>query len=466
MRVGPNGLAMALVLLPMVALSAQTLEDALVEAYLHNPDLAGEQAALRATDTRVPQARAGYYPNLTASLQRQWTRGDGRSTFIFPDEPGVNLEPYEEILETQDANSTIATLALKQNLFAGGGTSAALAKAETQVRAGRANLMSVEQTVLLNAADAYVATWRDRRLLEEADLNLERMTSQLAATQRRLQLGEVARTDLAQAEASRARAQADRDQASSNLASSEADYERVIGPVKASLGDPHAIADLPKSLEAAYQLVDTNPDVARANMDLSAARSDVDIAFADLLPSVDVAGQLNYSDDPNPSYFHQKSAQIGITLTVPLFQGGAASAKVREARQTVQQKENQLSGISDQKRKDVRSSWNAILAARSAVQSYRIEADANALALQGVERESGLGLRTVLDILNAQYTLFQSRANLFRAEADAVNASYRLKAAIGQLTVSDLGLSVEPYNPGLNARQERWRIFGLDGGKP
>lgn len=457
---------MALVLLPMATPSAQTLEDALVEAYLHNPDLAAEQAALRATDTRVPQARAGYYPSVTATLQRQWTRGDGRSTFIFPDEPGVDLEPYEEILETQDANSTIATLALKQNIYAGGGTSAALAKAETQVRAGRANLASVEQTVLLNAANAYVGVWRDRQLLDEADLNLERTTSQLAATQRRLQLGEVARTDLAQAEAARARAQADRDQAGSNLASSEAEYERVIGPAKSSLADPHAIPNLPRSLEEAYRLVDANPDVARANMNLSAARSDVDIAFAGLRPSIDLAGQLNYSDDPNPSYYHQKSAQVGITLTVPLFQGGAATAKVREARETVQQRESQLNSISDQKRQDVRSSWNAIVAARSAVQSYQIEADSNALALQGVERESSLGLRTVLDILNAQYALFQSRANLFRAQADAVNASYKLKAAVGQLTVADLGLPVEPYNPATNYRQERWRIFGLDGVNP
>ena len=249
MRVGPNSLALALLLLTLQSVAAQTLEDALIEAYLHNPDLSAEQAALRAKDTRVPQARAGYYPNLTATLQRQYTRGDGRSAFVFPDEPGVDLSPYEEILETQDADSTIATLALKQNLYAGGGTSAALAKAEKQVRAGRANLTSVEQTVLLNAANAYVDVWRDRGLMAEAQLNLERLSDRLTATRRRLELGEVAQTDLAQAEAARARGQADRDQASANLASSEATYERVIGMPKALLGEPHAILELPRSLE-------------------------------------------------------------------------------------------------------------------------------------------------------------------------------------------------------------------------
>ncbi len=457
---------MALLSVPLGAVSAQTLQDALVEAYLRNPDLAAEQAALRATDTGVPQARAGFYPNLSATLQRQYTRGDGKSAFVFPDEPGVDLSPYEEILESQHANSTIATLALKQNLYAGGGTSAALAKAETQVRAGRAHLLSVEQTVLLNATTAYVDTWRDQRLLAEANLNLERMSTQLAATRRRLELGEVARTDLAQAEAARARAQADRDQAISNLAASEANYERVIGPIKTSLGDPHALLDLPQRLEDAYRMVEAHPDVARATMDLASARSDVEVATAGLLPSIDLAGQLNYSDDPNPTYIHQKSAQLGITLTVPLFQGGAATAKVRGANQTVQQRKSQLDSVTDQIRQDVRTSWNAIVAARSAVESYRIEADSNALALQGVQREGSLGLRTVLDILNAQYALFQSRANLFRAQADTVNASYKLKAAVGQLSVADLGLGVEPYDPSTYAQHERWRLFGLDSVKP
>ena len=466
MRVGPNSLALALLLLTLRSVAAQTLEDALIEAYLHNPDLSAEQAALRAKDTRVPQARAGYYPNLTATLQRQYTRGDGRSAFVFPDEPGVDLSPYEEILETQDADSTIATLALKQNIYAGGGTSAALAKAEKQVRAGRANLTSVEQTVLLNAANAYVDVWRDRGLMAEAQLNLERLSDRLTATRRRLELGDVAQTDLAQAEAARARAQADRDQASANLASSEATYERVIGMPKAVLGEPHAILELPRSLEESYRVADANPDVVRATMDLSAARSDVDIAFANLLPSIDLAGQLNYSDDPNPTYLHQKSAQIGITLTVPLFQGGGPSAKVRETNQTVQQRQSQLDGVSGQIRQQVRTSWNAIVAARSAVASYHVEADSNALALRGVERENSLGLRTVLDVLNAQYTLFQSRSNLLRAQADLVNASYKLKSAIGQLTVSDLGLSVEPYDPAVNFGRERTRIFGLDSVNP
>ena len=229
--------------------------------------------------------------------------------------------------------------------------------------------------MLLNAANAYVDVWRDRGLMAEAQLNLERLSDRLTATRRRLELGEVAQTDLAQAEAARARGQADRDQASANLASSEATYERVIGMPKAVLGEPHAILELPRSLEESYRVADANPDVVRATMDLSAARSDVDIAFANLLPSIDLAGQLNYSDDPNPTYLHQKSAQIGITLTVPLFQGGGPSAKVRETNQTVQQRQSQLDGVSGQIRQQVRTSWNAIVAARSAVESYHIEAD-------------------------------------------------------------------------------------------
>lgn len=440
---------------------AQTLDDALVEAYLHNPDLAAARAGLRATDTQVAQARAGFYPNVTATLQGQITRGKQSSAFAFPSAPGFDFSEYERILETQDANSTFATLALKQNLYAGGGTKARLEGAEQRVRAGQANLLSVEQTTLLSAAQAYVGVWRDRMLIEEAAANFDRLSRQLKATQRRFELGEVATTDLSQAKARLARADADRDQARANLAGSEATYEQVIGPLPDRLSAPRAITRLPEDLEEAYALAQGNPDIRQARLTLNAAKSDSDVAFAGLLPSVDLVGQLNYADDPNPAFYDQQSAQIGVTLTVPLFQGGAASAKVRESRQTVRQMESRQESVAQQIRRDVRTYWTAIDAANSAVRAYEMEAKSNELALRGVEREANLGLRTVLDVLDAQSDLFQSRSNLVRARASAVNASFHLKAALGQLTVTGLTLPVQPYDAESVYQAERVRLFGL-----
>ena len=460
-RLVPALLAMTLFLPGGNAALAGTLEEALVSAYLNNPDLEAERAALRATDTTVAQARAGYYPSLTATLQGQLTRGEQTSAFEFPSAPGFDFSTYEDILETQDADSTIATLALKQNLYAGGGTKAKLAGAEASVQAGQAHLRSVEQSVLLSAAQAYVATWRDRALMQEAEANYDRLSRQLQATRRRLELGEIATTDLAQAEARRSRARADRDQARANLAQSEASYEQVIGPIEGPLTDPWAIRELPGDLDEAYALAETNPDIRRAIMDLDTAKSDADAAFAGLLPSVDLVGQLNYANDPNPEFYDQQSAQIGVTLTVPLFQGGAATARVRQSNQTVRQRQSQQESVANQVRRDVRTYWTAIDAARSAIEAYEMEAQSNALALRGVERESNLGLRTVLDVLDSQQDLFQSRSNLVKARADAVDASFRLKSAVGQLTVRDLALPVQPYDADANYRVERVRLFGL-----
>jgi outer membrane protein len=176
---------------------------------------------------------------------------------------------------------------------------------------------------------------------------------------------------------------------------------------------------------------------------------------------VDLVGQLNYADDPNPEFYDQQSAQVGVTLTVPLFQGGAASARVRESKQTVRQLQSQQESAADQVRRNVRTYWTAIDAAKSAVEAYQMEAESNALALRGVERESNLGLRTVLDVLDAQYDLFQSRSNLVRARASAVTTSFQLKAAIGQLTVAGMSLPVQPYDPEIDYQMERVRLFGL-----
>ena len=452
---------LCLAVLPGTPVTAQSLDDALVQAYLHNPQLSAERAALRATDSRVAQARAGFYPSLTATLQGQLTRGKQTSAFEFPDAPGFDFSEYEEILETQDANSTFATLALKQNLYAGGATEAKLKGAEHRVRAGQASLLSVEQNVLLNAAQAYVATWRDRMLIQEAEANHQRIAQQLKATQRRFELGEVAETDLVQAKARLARAGADRDQARANLAQSEADYEQVIGEPAEKLRSPELPTGLPRDLDEAYALATGNPDIRRAGLEVDAAKSDADVASAGLLPSIDLVGQLNYADDPNPEFYDQQSAQIGVTLTVLIFQGGAATARVREAHQTLQQLQNQREGTGDQVRRDVRTYWTAVDAAKSSIEAYEMEARSNELALRGVERESKLGLRTVLDVLDAQYDLFQSRSNLVRARATAVTAGFQLKASIGQLSVVQLSLPVQPYDPEIHYQTERVRLFGL-----
>jgi TolC family type I secretion outer membrane protein len=439
-----TGALASLLALGGAAAGADTLDQALVSAYLGNPDLEAERARLRATDELVPQALSGWRPQLFADTGYQVLRG-------------------QSSIGDVDANTTSTALSVRQNLYAGGGTEAQTSRAENLVKAGQAQLVATEQSVLLQAVQAYASAWRDRSVLELA-LNNERVLArQLQQTQDQFSVGEVARTDVAQAEARLSRGRADVERAKADLAASDAFYQQVIGRAPSSLAEPKRLAELPESLAVAQRIAESNPSVVSATYRLFAARDDVDVAFADLLPSVDLLARLAYDDEPRNGVDYQRSASIGINLAIPLYQGGAEYSRVRQNRETAQQQRDLLESANRSVQAAVTTAWDQLLAAAAASVSFRDEVRANGIAFEGVNQEQLVGLRTVIDVLDAQQDLFESQVNLVRAQAVEVIASYTVRAATGELTVVDLGLPVEPYDPEAYYNRNRDRLFGVDG---
>lgn len=423
---------------------ADTLNEALVAAYLGNPDLDAERARMRATDELVPQALSGWRPQVFIDSSYQVLRGQNSTGDL-------------------DANTTSNALSVRQNLYAGGGTKAQTSRAENLVKAGRAGLVAAEQSVLLSAVNSYAAAWRDLAVLDLALSNERVLRRQLQQTRDQFAVGEVARTDVAQAEAGVSRARSDVEQAKADLAASNASYKQVTGREPRQLADPVKLSQLPASLAEAQAIAESNPNIVAATHQLFAARDDVDVAFANLLPSLDVVADAGYQDEPRNGVNYQRSASIGVALSVPLYQGGAEYSRVRQNRETAQQQRSTLESTNRAVQANATTAWERLQAAMAAVQSFRDEVSANQVAFEGVNQEQLVGLRTVIDVLDAQQDLFTSQVNLVRARAIEVVASYQLRAATGQLTVQDLALPVEPYQPEAYYTRNRSRLFGLDG---
>jgi TolC family type I secretion outer membrane protein len=448
-----------LVCLLSTPLAAATLEEALIAAYQTNPDLVARRAQLRATDAGVTEAKAGYLPTLKGSVQYQRQRGSQTLTLDTPPDPAS--QALFALVDDLDADYPTYTLSLDQNLFQGGGTAASVSRARNRVRSGRSGLVATEQAVLLDAATAYVQVWRDRNALTQAESNLGRLQAQLKKTGRMFDLGEVTRTDVRQAEARLARGQAELDQARANLADSEAYYTRTIGSPPSTVVAPDRLPALPATLEDASIRAEGTPEVQQAMHDLAAAKDDVDVASANLWPSIDLSGQLNRQDDPSTIIQKSETAEIGVKLTVPFYEGGVTLARVRENKETVEQRKSELQGQIRRSQESVQKAWDQLRIARSQMTSFATEARANGLALEGVEREAELGRRTTIDVLDAQQDLFTSNLNEIKARASMVIASYQVKQAIGELTVEGLGLDVAPYDPAINAQREQRRLFGI-----
>jgi TolC family type I secretion outer membrane protein len=421
---------------------AQTLQEALVNAYSTNPELGAARAQLRATDELVSQALSGYRPQVGATasydiVDLDSSQGDG------------NLD------------SSAIGLSVTQPLYRGGGLDANLRASENTVRANRASLIVTEQQILYDAVRAYAGVWRDRSVLELAINNEKRLQRQLQATRDRFNVGEVARTDVAQAEARLAAAEASRVEAEGLLANSIATFRRVIAQEPENVDQPVKPANLPANESQAQELAVANPNIATAQYTLEAAKDDVDVAFSRLLPQVDLRASASYANEPPTNLDWQRDAAIGLQVTVPLYQGGAEYSQVRQNKQLARQRDEQLVSTQRGVAENVTIAWETLQTSTTNIQSRQSQVRANRIALEGVEQEAQVGSRTVLDVLDAEQELFGSQVELVRAQANEAIAAYALLASIGQLTAERLDLPVETYDAETYYTENRARLFGL-----
>ena len=427
----------------MPGAGAQSLEDALVSAYLTNPTLEAQRAALRATDELVPQALSDWRPRVA-----------------------VDSSAVRSDINSSEGAGSLGTLSssviLDQQIYNGGGTVANTSRAESLVRAERARLAATEQDVLFNAVNAYTLLLADLAVLNFSIQNEDRLRRQLQATRDRFEVGEVTRTDVAQAEASLSGAISSRVGAEGNVQQSRAAYRNIINQEPGRLVTPAPLSEVPETETAAHQLAEAfNPNIAVAQFNLAASRADVRVAESDLLPRLSVRGELTYAEEPTLNLDWQRDASIGATLSVPLYQGGGEYARVRQTKQTVRQRQDDLEATFRNVREEVTAAWQALTTARTQIESFTEQVRAAEIALEGTRQEALVGQLTTLDVLDQEQVLFQAQVDLVNARREEILASYRLKSAVGELTVVGLSLPVEPYEPEAYYSDVRNRWIGL-----
>ena len=437
-----------------------TLGDALGAAYETNPQLAAQRAALRATDEQVAQANAGYRPTVNA----QGSYGMERFGFT-PFNPVAPL-PGPTISNATE-HPVQGQLTVTEPIFRGGRTYAQIRRAKALVRAGRAQLTSVEQTVLLSAITAYMDVVRDTAIVQLRQNNVQVLTKQRDATKIQFDAGALTRTDVAQSDARLAGAQSDLTSAQGQLAVSRANFVQAVGrPAETLVTDP-GLPKVPGTEEDLKAVArKQNPTIVAAVESDRAASFAVDDSYGALLPQVSVQGQ----------YFYQHGALtnnvggVGSTdhgvavlglLNVPIYQGGADEAAVRQAHQLRDQARQNVDVANRQVEDQTTSAWQSFQSAQATIQSNQATETADEIAFQGVSKEQQVGGRTILDVLNAQQELLNAEVAVVTAKRNTVVAAYQVLAAEGSLTASSLGLKVKFYDPEEHYKDDESRWIGL-----
>ena len=434
------------VLAGAAGVSAETLESALARAYGNNPDINAQRASVRATDETVPQAKSGYRPQINgvADVGRTWVEAESPASRFSPNSTSRNtLIPRGFGVE------------INQSLFDGYRTTNRVRAAESSVLGSRETLNTTEQSVLLDGATAYMDVLRDTAILDLQRNNVEVIDEQLRQTRDRFNVGEVTRTDVAQAEARLAAARSEASLAEATLRNSIAIYRQVIGVEPAQLAPGRPLDRLtPRNVDSALKVaLNEHPAIKARQHAVDVAELQVKIEQGALAPQLGVVGAIDQRYDRQQEGDAALSASVVARLTVPIYEGGQVYAATRQAKETAGQRRLEADSVRDQVRAAVQSSWGRLEAARAQIQAAQAQIDAAETALNGVREEARVGQRTTLDVLNAQQELLNARVNLITAQRDRVVASYSLVNAMGRLNSRALGLRVNHYSPKIHYDQ-------------
>jgi outer membrane protein len=444
----------SLIALSAAPASAETLQEALLKAYRSNPTITGARAGVRVQDENVAIARAGGRP--TAQAQGAFTenlRQAGNN--IFAPERQVNAQAQ-----------------VSYPILTFGAVTNTVRAAERRVEGAQANLRGTEADLFTNVVAAYMDVIRDEAVVALNRQNLRVLEVNLQASRDRFEVGDLTRTDVAQSEARRALAEGQLRQAEARLIASRETYIRVVGSPPENLQAPPPLPNLPADPGTAVSVaLEENPLLEAAEKARDASRFDVRAARTQRLPRINLQGGSNYynflgtlgTSGPISALQSDYGYNVGIGLTLPLYQGGEPGARVRQAQARESQALEQLTETERGVIAQARSAYANLQSAQQVIASSETAVSANRLSLEGVRAENSVGTRTILDILNAEQELLNSQVTLVTARRDAYVAGFALLAAMGRAEAADLNLDSGPlYDPAVNLRRVKNKISDWD----
>ena len=431
------------------AANAETIGDALTNAYNHNPSLNSGRANLRAVDEGVPIAKAGMRPRVSVNsyLGAQQNRFVQRQDDLtIPDDPNRytvwNLQEGRSVARS-------AGITVEQPIFDGFKAKNTMSAAESAVFAEQQRLRFLEQKVLFDTASTYMNVLRDTAALKLQQNHVMVLEEQLRQTKERFEAGQITLTDVAQAQSRLAAGQAQESAARAMLETSIGAYQQVVGQLPKKLA-PAAPIDkfLPRTREEAERIAASeHPMILAALHDADASDFDIKSIEADFLPKLSIVADVFTQTNMNIIYDRNIAGMIGGRLNVPLYDGGSTSAQLRQAKEIAGKKKLDADVARAEIMSLTRATWANLQSSRTRMIAAQAQITAAERALYGVREEAKAGLRTTLEILNAQQELLNARIALIIAQRERVVASYGLMATIGRLSMDNLGVGTAYYEP-------------------
>ncbi len=444
-RAGPLALVIAGALMP-ATVSATTLADALSQAYLHNPTLNAQRSGLRVLDEAYAQARASLGMTVTVTAEE-----DSQAARV--DQPG-SIFSLPSTLRAH-GRTDAETASVVQPLYEGGQGAAAVAAARFDVLSGREQLRGVEIQVLQQTITAYDDVVRDQAVLTIAETTLEQLGQELHEAEARFKEHEITITDKAQAQARLAASRASLALARARLDASRASYVAVVGEAPDHLAPPSDLEALPETADQAFDLAERlNTGLNAALLTEQSSRNRIAQTRAENSATVALRMDLVHSPvEPYDERYYQQSFTARLVVSKPIYTSGMNSSRLREALERNNHDRVAAEGARRGAIEAVAQAWAQLTATSSEVVILDAQLHAEQLAYDSVRQELRAGLRTTIEVLNAEQELQNTKVQLVAAQHDRHIAEAAVLAAAGALDIKSIAPDVSLYRPELNFRK-------------
>ena len=414
-------------------LLAETLSEALNQAYKNNPELNAERENIKVSEEDLKISRSEFLPSVTLSGSKS-----EEDTEKLTDRSGNNSA-------ITDVNPKTTSITIEQKLFQGLGGVADLQKNKIGLILAKAELLKTEQEILYKAIEAYTGLILAKEKLDINKQNLNLLERQVETDQARLEKGKIKVADVAQSESSLAGANAKFIEATNQEITAKLVYEKVIGPIK----DMNSLSKnfninfkIPGTLNEAIQISkNNNPELIIAKLEYEQSEKDVQIAKSDLSPSATLSFESKETDDLSTTYDQQDKETVEATITWPIFSGGKNYASLSKSKNLRNRKKLLLDNAIKVNDTNVASAWSNMKSNSSLLESVKLQVKAAEIANEGItaEYESGKG-RSTLDVIQSNSILLNSQISLANSEREYLLSKFKLLKSVGILSAEHLGL--------------------------
>lgn len=331
-----------------------------------------------------------------------------------------------------------------------------LGVADLQARQADMDFGAAEQDLILRTSEAYFSVLKANARLQLSIASQDAFKNQLEQAQKRFEVGLVAVTDVANAQANYDKANADIITARNALDNARAALATIIGQEPPALDDVQTNLTTPepnpRELKAWTDLAtQQNLHLQSAEVGSQISQQNVAINRAARMPTVNLTGQYGYNSTPNQFNGLRNSTvngSIGLELSVPLYTGGRISAKSRQAAFQYQQTQNDVENLRRQVQQGTANDYRGVITSVSEITAYEQAVESARTSLAATEAGYQVGTRTIVDVLNAQIQVFSAMANFLNARYGYLTSSLQLKSDTGQLSIKDLTAINDQLVPG------------------